>query len=54
MHRLFLAVLDALGALAIGGSAVACPASESDGNGLQTVMTGTGCTQTPMPGKPGG
>lgn len=54
MHRLFLAVLAAFGALAIAGSAVACPASASDGNGQQTVMTGTGTTQTPMPGKPGG
>ena len=54
MHRLLAIVLAAFGALAVAGNAVACPASASDGNGQQTVMTGTGTTQTPMPGKPGG
>ncbi len=54
MHRLLAIVLAAFGALAVAGSAVACPASASDGNGQPTVMTGTGTTQTPMPGKPGG
>ena len=54
MHRLLAVVLVAFGALAVAGSAVACPASASDGNGQQTGMTGTSTTQTPMPGKPGG
>ena len=53
MHRLIAFVLAVFGALAVAGSAVACPATASDGDSRQTVMTGTGTT-TPMPGKPGG
>jgi hypothetical protein len=54
MHRVLAIVLVAFGVLAVAGAAVACPANASDGKSQQTVMTGTGTTQTPMPGKPGG
>ncbi|MGH6913203.1 MAG: hypothetical protein ACREH3_05805 [Geminicoccales bacterium] len=54
MHKLIAVFLAVFGALAVTGTAVACPASAFDGDGRQTVMTGTGTTQTPMPGKPGG
>lgn len=54
MIRLIAVVLTVLGMVALTGNAIACPASASDSKGQQTVMTGPGTTQTPMPVKPGG
>lgn len=53
MRKLCAAVLAAFGMLALAASAWACPDTASTGTGQQTVMTGSGTTQTPMPGKPG-
>ena len=56
MRKIMVLAFAGAFALASGSAFADCVGHQktASDNGQQTVMTGTGTTQTPMPGKPGG